>query len=214
DCHQIVVSHKGRKNSLKTHELEITTAIKRQNDFEYREGLISEPTKTWILPIIKTKNPSIIIDNKKYVIAKKNPTILGLNLRRRSFIKAQAVRQSNSARTELDKLRTLGAMDTKSKLNLIKSLVITRLLYPVIPLHLACKDSMGMLQKVQNDAIRFAYNIYRHNMISNEKLYKLKHKILPINQELHIRAGRIWKKIENGTAADKKTFDKIISMKI
>ena len=72
DCHQIVVS----PNNINFHQRDITRAIQEVNEFELKEGLMTEPTKSWIMTMYKTKPPQVTIQNVRYPNKKGNIKLL------------------------------------------------------------------------------------------------------------------------------------------
>ena len=68
--------------------------------------------------------------------------------------------------------------------------------YPPVPTHAISKSRLATLQRVQNRALRQAYNdtSYPPNC-TTEELHR-KAKLSPINQRLTNRANKIWEKIE------------------
>ena len=117
---------------------------------------------------------------------------------------------------ELQKLkagRTLNTLSgykrakTKTKVHVVKTLVFPHLTYPTIPLHTAPDAQMGKLQAVQNDSLRFAFNVAWYNFVSSEKLHnRFRYKFQPLNQVLHWRARKVWENIRAGTGADPEQY--------
>ena len=70
---------------------------------------------------------------------------------------------------------------------------------------------MGKLQAVQNDAIRWVYNIKWDDFVSNKRIHK-KYNIRTVNQELYWRAKSTWDKIKNNNAADQETYERLNNM--
>ena len=66
---------------------------------------------------------------------------------------------------------------------------------------------MLKLQVIQNQALRWVYNIRWDEFISNERIHK-KNNIRTVNQELYWRAKSTWYKIQNNNAADQATYKK------
>ena len=202
DCHQIISTEGKTEESAIKHRDEIIEAIKIQNEFEFREGLMTEPTKSWILPISKNKPLPVSVDGIEYKIVTKDVFLLGLKLSTNSFCNAQIKHNVNKATATLSSLYRFKDFKSKDKLHLVKLFVLPHLTYPAIPLHTACKTQMSKLQVVQNDSLRFAYNVKYTQRITNEKLHNAKHKMLPINQVLYWRAKSTWNAIRDKNAAD------------
>ena len=105
----------------------------------------------------------------------------------------------------MSNLYSLRGLDPRSKLILVKTLIIPILTYPVTPLNTASAHGMVSLQKVLNRGLRFVYNTNWQSMTSSKSLH-LRARVLPINQTIHNRAMQVWDKIKNGIAADVETF--------
>jgi len=211
DCHQIVVSH----NNMNFHQVDITRAIKEHDDFELREGLISEPTKSWILTMYKTIPPDINIQGIQYQTKKSNVKLLGLKIGYRSFIKAHVTQQYNKAKAALSDLYRFRHCRKNIKMHLVKQLVLPYLMYPCIPLHLASRSQMGRLQSIQNKALKFVYNIKYTEGIpapTAESLHNREFPMLPVNQVLYWRAKQLWRKIGTGQSGNKHMYDTITNL--
>lgn len=86
-------------------------------------------------------------------------------------------------------------MSIKIKVHLIKTLIIPVLDYPPIPTHALSKSQISILQKIQNKALRYAYN-QRHPYTMNTMQLHEAANIEPINIRLHYRAAKIWDTIQ------------------
>ena len=199
DCCQIIAT-KGK--SMQVHGIEVRRAIQTQNDFELREGLISEPTKSYLLPVGDDTWPGVIVDGHHWEAPEGNINLLGLSINRRGLINAQVAKQVLKARRSLASLYRFRSMRTKFKLHLVKALVLPHLFYPAVPLHLASRNQMRKLQRVQNQALRFAFGIKWQSFTTNKAIHQMKPCHRPVNQELYWRAKRIWTNIESGDAGD------------
>lgn len=213
DCHQIVAS----QDTIRYHERKIVTAIKEQNEFELREGLITEPTKSWILTMFKYKTPKVTIQGERYPTKQKNVKILGLKINFRSFIASHVTQQCKKAKLALSELYKFRTCKTSTKMLLIKSKVLPHLMYPCIPLHLASKTQMCRLQAIQNKALRFAYGVrYSPGIppLTAESLHNREHPMLPVNQKLYWQAKNLWSKVETGQAGNQEMYTTISSLTV
>ena len=211
DCFQAVVTGGG---NIKYHEKQLVRAIKIQDEFESREGLISEPSKSYIIPIGSDICPDVTVGGHRYKVPKK-ATLLGHDITKRSMTGAQVNKQVLKARNALLSLHRFGSMRKKFKIQLIKTLVLPHLFYPTVPLHLARKPQMKKLQTVQNLALRWAFNIKWDQFISNKKLHNnFKPIFMPVNQTLYWRAKALWDKIRNDNAGDAKFLGKILDIEL
>ena len=214
DCHQIIATDGKTAKSEQKHRIHLIQAIKIQNEFEYREGLMTEPSKSWILPISKRKAIPIFVDGIEYKTVYKNAILLGLKLSSSSFITEQVKYNVNKAKMALTSLKRFKTFPAKEKLALTKSLVLPHLTYPPIPLHTASNTQMLKLQVVQSNCLKYAYNTKYYQSISNERLHNAKYKMLPINQVLYWRAKNTWNSIRDKNAADHDMADQITKFAI
>ena len=175
---------------------------------------MTEPTKSWILPISKQKSLPIIVNGIEYKTVYKDVFLLGLKLKTNSFNNGQIKYNVDKAKATLSSLYRFRDFKTKDKLHLVKQFVIPHLTYPAIPLHTASKTQMLKLQVIQNDGLRFAYNVKRKDRISVEKLHNTKYKMSPINQVLYWRARSTWNAIRDKNVADRGMSNRITKIKI
>ena len=67
DTSQLVCTiQKTASNDL--HGIDVSKAVEVLNKFEHKEGLISEPLKSWIMPIGNIKPPYVLADNHEYTM--------------------------------------------------------------------------------------------------------------------------------------------------
>lgn len=86
-------------------------------------------------------------------------------------------------------------MPVKIKTQLIKTLILPVIDYPPIPTHALSNNQLGILQRVQNKALRYAYNQRYPYTHTTEELHALSN-IEPVNIRLHNKAIQIWEKIQ------------------
>ena len=214
DRNQVIATQWGKKraaHATKIHGKEVIKAIKIQNDFEHREGLMTEPAKSWIIPINQNIYPQIIVDNQEYRQPDRPVQMLGLTITKTSFTSAHVVAQVKKAKTALSSIKKYYSLPTNRKLQLVKSLVLSHLFYPPIPLHVASDTNLLKLQQVQNQALKWVYNIKWYDFVRNKKIHK-DHNIRPVNQELYWRARKTWENIKTGDAADRDTYTTLMNM--
>ena len=136
------------------------------------------------------------------------------------MINAQITKQIKKAKAVLCTLLRFKSLKTKFKMQLIKTLVMPYLYYPPIPLHLASKNQMRRLQRVQNDSLRFAFDISWDDFVSNKKLHTVfkdtifKETLRPVNQELYWRARKTWTSIKDHGSGDSEMLQKILDLQI
>ena len=137
--------------------------------------------------------------------------LLGLNIKKQSFTSKHIQIQVAKANALHTSFYSLYDMDERSKLILVKALIIPTLTYPCTPLNIAPRTSIYELQKVLNKSLRFVYKIHYPICVTNKSLHE-KAKIKPINQTIHNQASKTWSKIADGIAADPNIFTKIINL--
>ena len=212
DCLQIVAT---QGESINFHGRDIKSAISEMNDFEAREGLITEPSKSCLVPIGHMYCPEINVGGAEYRTTEKPVSFLGLDITKFSMINPQVRKQARKGRAVLSSLHKFSMIKTKLKINLVKTLVLPYLFYPPIPLHLASNNQMRKLQSVQNDSIRFAHGIQWDEFISNKRLHtELKSVFRPVNQELFWRAKKTWDSIRNEGAGDPGMLEVILGLEM
>ena len=91
---------------------------------------------------------------------------------------------------------------------MVKSLILPTLTYPVTPLNSASRSSIINLQRVQNKALNFIYDV-RWPMRDTARSMHTRASMQPLNQVIHNRVCTVWSKIEGGISADYETFRKI-----
>ena len=213
DFNQIVATQCGRRanRAARFHGPAVTSAIKIQNDYELRQGLITEPAKSWIIPINQVVCPQINIDGNEYRQPNQPVKLLGLTITKTSFTYSHTIAQTKKANNALSSIGRFFSLPQDKKLQLVKTVVFPYLTYPPIPLHIAAKTNIRKLQSVQSNALRWALNIKWYDLISNKKIHK-KLNIRPVNQELYWRARTTWDNIRNNNAADPTLFRDLLDM--
>ena len=97
---------------------------------------------------------------------------------------------------EVTKLKRFRAANAKSRVHLYKQLVLPIMEYPPIQTHVLSKSRLVMLQRVQNRALRQAYNDMLYSpRFTKEELHR-RAKFSSIKQRLTHRANKIWEKIQ------------------
>lgn len=81
------------------------------------------------------------------------------------------------------------------RVHLIKAYMIPILLYPIIPVYATIKTAQSKLKKIQNKALRFAYNEKHLNTRNTKTLHELEN-IEPVNYTLHVRAEKSLKNLQ------------------
>ena len=192
-------------------------AISTQTQFERTRGIITCPHKSVIIPIHqKLPNELKVTTNgisQTYPVLRGTAStkILGLSVTSQSFTATHIRRTTARAKQILFNLYALQGLDIKSRSNLIKSLVIPVLLYPVAPLNTASLQNIAKIQAVQNRALKFIANVTWQDMWTARRLHD-EVKFTPINQVIHNSAKKLWDKIESGIAADARICNNILGI--
>lgn len=105
----------------------------------------------------------------------------------------QRVARAKSALARLYRFRDL---DTKLKLHLIKALVVPVLTYLPVPTHAFSRRAISHLQKVQNAALRFAFDTRWDDFITTESLHEAS-SLPALNIRLHPMATQVWQRMED-----------------
>ena len=127
DCLQIVVT---QGTSVNFHRKALERAINEENEFESREGLITEPSKSFLVSIGHNKPLEVEIGDDVYRSAEKPVSFLGHDITKSSMINAQITKQIKKAKAVLCTLLRFKSLKTKFKMQLIKTLVMPYLYYP------------------------------------------------------------------------------------
>ena len=191
DITQVITQAGKSKNMLAR---KIVKEITNINEFEKKWKIKTNTTKFTILPIASKKTIPINVEGDPIPYSKK-ANILGLKLGIHGFSK-HITDVSNKATIALKIIKRFEKLNINIKLHLIKACVLPILIYPTYALNTLSKSHILTLQRIQNKAIRFAYNDYYPYIATTEELHLLS-KIDPINITLHKRGNKIKHKIEN-----------------
>ena len=214
DLHQLVATPCAAL-SKRMHKTKVTTAIKNQNAFERSRGILTCVEKSIITPIAQLTGGNLEFkdgdETLKYPYLKRfrSTKILGLNITYSSWTNKHVEVIAAKGRQVVIGLRCMSALSGKSKLHLVKALVIPSLTYPCTPLNASSIGCFTQLQTVLNQALNFVYNNKYPNLTPSRVLHQ-RAKIKPINQIIFKQAKNIWNKIESGNAGDENTFRMIM----
>ena len=159
--------------------------IQAINTFEKQWKIQTNMNKFTILPIAIYKTEQVSINNNIFPYSDK-AKILGLTVNIRGYNK-QITNNKTKAEHALYTLKRFNHLNTNIKLNLIKVCILPILTYPPYPLTTLSKTSIRKLQRVQNKAIRYAYNEKHPYTRTITELHQLSN-IKPINITLHEQA--------------------------
>ena len=214
DCNQIIAttcSKKKASSATKYHGPAVIRAIKTQNEFEHSVGLISEPAKSWVIPVNQRVYPKIVVEGQEYMQPDRPVKLLGLSITKTSFTKSHVAAQAQKANEALGSIGRFYSLPTDKKLQLVKLVVFPHLTYPPIPLHTAAKTNLMKLQSIQSRALKWVLNIRWYDFMSNKKIHE-KLNVRALNQELYWRARKTWDNIKDNNAADLDAYQTLMSM--
>ena len=83
DCNQIIATTCSKTNAssaTRYHGPAVIRAIKTQNDFEHSVGLITEPAKSWVIPVNQRVFPKIEVAGQEYMQPDHSVKLLGLSI--------------------------------------------------------------------------------------------------------------------------------------
>ena len=119
--------------------------------------------------------------------------VLGLSLSRTGIIR-HIKEICNKSKAALVELYRFDNLPTKIKTHLIKAFILPILHYPPIPLLNTSKTTQLKLQRIQNKALRYAFNEKYPYTRNTEELHRLAG-IQPINTTLFTRGEKTFNKI-------------------
>ena len=211
DTSQLVMTQQKRAGA-NYHGFAVSRAINELNEFERREGLITEPAKSWIMPIGNMYPPYVCVDDHEYKMPPDRVgKLLGHHFTWNSMVGKQASTQAARANAVVNSLWRFKRAPTKMKVHVVKTMVLPYLTYPCVPLHTANDSVMGELQAAQNNALRYAFDVAWFDFVSSEKLHnRFKHKFQPLNQVLHWRAKKTWENISCGQAGELSQYNVLV----
>ena len=142
-----------------------------------------------IIPMYRLGKADITIDNNT-LDYKTSGTILGLQINTRGII-PQVSNRKQKATSSLTKLFRFKNLSQMNKLKLYKSLVLSSLIYPTVPLNTLSKTQFGNLQSVQNRGLRFVTNTSLRDRVTARSLHE-RLNIPPVNLTIHNQAKNTW----------------------
>ena len=196
DVTQIITTDKTRKTGLCNRTLNLRTQreVEKQNQYEREWKIKTNMNKFAVVPVSRRKTHELVIERRR-VEYKDKARILGFKFRRSGYPRG-IEDQARKASMQVTKLKRFKAANAKTRVHLYKQLVLPIMEYPPVPTHALSKSRLATLQRVQNRALRQAYNdtAYPPNY-TTEELHR-RAKLSPINQRLTHRANKIWEKIQ------------------
>ena len=165
-------------------------AILQLNNYEAKWKIQTHSDKFKIIPIRRHRTETIEIEGEELDKYETQGTVLGLD-KSTHGVTQQMKKLKAMALGQLDKLYRFKGLSSHIKLKRYNAIVRATLLYPVIPLHAQSRSQLLQLQRVQNKALRLAYNINLADRISSQSIHE-QYNIEPVNIALHRLATKTW----------------------
>ena len=162
-----IITHPRKSRMFMTRKTE--REIAKINSYETKWKIKTNTTKLKIVPLAITKTQPIIIEGN-IIPCSKEGNLLGIHFNRRG-IQNHIKEIKRKSTTALNVIRRFSNLPTNIKLHLVKACVIPILTYPSYPLAILSKTSLLSLQKIQNKALRFAFNQRYPYTHSTEELH-------------------------------------------
>ena len=169
-------------------------AIKHVNKFEKKWKIKTNTNKFSIIPISRRKTENIQIGNLSLEY-QRSGKVLGLNIKS-TGISAQVGARKQIAMDNLNKLQRFRNLSKSAKTKLYKSLVLSALIYPIVPLNTLHRSRQLELQRVQNKGLRFITGATWTEYRTMESLHR-ECDMLPVNIVVHNQAKKTWEHIRD-----------------
>lgn len=167
--------------------------ILKINKYEEKWKIKTNKNKFKILPIAVKKKNNIEIGGT-HIEYSQHGKVLGLTMGR-TGIEHHINTTVIKGRNNLSELYRFRQLPEKMKVHLVKAFIIPILQYPPIPLATVSRYKQNKLQKIQNSALRFAYNVRWEQHRTMKSLHEQAN-LDPINYSLHQKAEKIFQKIQ------------------
>ena len=169
-------------------------AIEHVNKFEKKWKIKTNTNKFNIIPISRRKTDNIQVGNLSLEY-QRSGKVLGLNIKSNGISKQVAVRKQ-IAMDNLNKIQRFKHLSKAAKTKLYKSLVLSALTYPIVPMNTLHRNNQLDLQRVQNKGLRFITGTTWMDYRTMESLH-LECKMLPVNIVIHNQAKKTWEHIRD-----------------
>ena len=199
-----IITHPSKSKKIMARRVQ--TEINKINSYETLWKIKTNTSKFKIIPLA-TKATEPITINHTQIPYSKDGNILGLHINKTGIL-GHVTHTRNKAIQALSTLRRFTAMPEKIKIHLIKAFIIPILTYPAYPLNVLSKTATLKLQRIQNSALRFAYNEKYPYTNTTEELHR-KADLMPINIITYHRGRKIMNKLL--TSINDTTYNNIIA---
>ena len=185
-----IINHPGKSKNLM--KIYTTREIEKINNYEKQWKIKTNQEKFKLIYMSKHNPPNITINNRQLHYSN-NGKILGMHINTRG-IRPHIKTRRDLAQNALNKIKRFSRLSTKTKLHLVKAMVLPHLLYPPTPLQATSKSNLEKLQAILNKSLRWANGDIPPYHTTMEQLHK-QWKINPINTTLFTQNYNIWEKI-------------------
>ena len=190
DITQIIISQNPSKRLM---AIKTAREIQRVNEYEKRWKIKTNQQKFKLLSISKTKPSEVIVNNQLIPFTREVHT-LGLMIRRTGIV-AHIQQRLHMAKGVKTKLKRFKNLRPKVKVHLYKSLVLSVLEYPNIPMCIKSRKNKENIQQFQNGTLRpYTRSQEDDNSLTIQELHD-KYKLEAINVHMHRRANKAWDKL-------------------
>ena len=174
--------------------IKVEREITKINYFEKKWKIKTNTNKFTVIPLAIKKTHPITINgvNKPY---SKEGKILGMNINTQG-IHPHIKHTKRTALAAITTIKRFYKLSTKIEIHLVKACVLPIITYPTYPLCAMSKTTVLSLQKIQNKALRFAYNEKYPYTKNAEQMHQLSN-LKPINVMLYNRGDKIRQKLMN-----------------
>lgn len=186
-----IISYPGKSKELLA--MHTTNAIEAINRYENKWKIQTNINKFKIIPIGRNNSAPLIVEENIYPYASEG-NVLGLTITKSGY-KSFINNKINRLKHGLIKLKKFHNLTIKNKKKLYTALIRPIIEYPPIPINALKKSNIYELQKIQNKALRFIYNVRYPDLITNTELHE-RAGIQTIEELLNERAKTIWEKIQ------------------
>lgn len=186
------ITYPGKSKNMLKHRT--IREINRLNSYEKKWKIKTNQNKFQMVYLSKQNPPPINIDGHQ-LNYRNEATVLGLKINTRGFI-PHIRNRLRLAKEASKKLKRFTSLTSKTKLHLVKALVIPHLLYPPTPLYAASKSNLMKLQRILNSNLRWVNGDAPPYHNSIKQLHE-KWNITPINIKLFEQNFKVWEKIRN-----------------
>lgn len=195
-CHNIIyaddisqiITYGGQSRAFMA--IRVGQEIEKINTFEQKWKIKTNRSKFTIISLAKKKNDDIIV-NGEIIEYKSNGTLLGLNISCKGYTQ-HVNKLVNKGELAIQELNMFSKLPINIKVQLVKTFILPMIEYPTIPLNTLSNTQILKIQRVQNKALRWAYNDMKYPYQKNTEQLHIESSIKPVNIKLNERAHKLW----------------------